>query len=200
MITVALTKGRLFNAFLGFLEQREAPEYVATLQQNNRSLFIVIDEVRFIFAKGKDVPVYVERGVADLGIVGYDILQEQPANVLNVSKLPFGYCRMAVAGPPGVEKITRVATSYENITFNYFNQKREDVQLVHLHGSVELAPKLGLADVIVDIIQTGSTLKENGLVEYEKIMDIEARLIANKQSFYLKEAAIYEFIKRIGVF
>lgn len=200
MITVALTKGRLFKDFILFLEKRKADYYVAALQQSNRSLFIEVDNIRFIFAKGKDVPTYVETGVADLGITGYDILIEKPANVLNVSKLPFGNCRMAIAGPPGVKKIERVATAFENITFQHFNQQRMDVQLIHLHGSVELAPILGLADVIVDIIQTGTTLKENGLIEYEKILDIQARLIANKQTFYLKEKEIYDFIKQIGVF
>lgn len=200
MITVALTKGRLYKDFINFLKQRQAASYVEQLQEDNRSLYTVINNVRFIFAKGKDVPVYVEKGVADLGIVGQDILLENPANVLNVSKLPFGYCRMTIAGPPGVTAIERVATSYDQIAFNYFTQQKNHVELLHLHGSVELAPILGLADVIVDIVQTGTTLKENGLVEYETIMDIQARLVANKQSFYTKEEEIYNFIKEIGVF
>lgn len=200
MITVALTKGRLYKDFISFLKQRDATDYIGQLQEDNRSLYTVINNIRFIFAKGKDVPVYVEKGVADLGIVGQDILLESPANVLNVSKLPFGYCRMTIAGPPGVKVIERVATSYNQIAFNYFTQQKIHVELLHLHGSVELAPILGLADVIVDIVQSGTTLKENGLVEYETIMDIQARLVANKQSFYTKEEAIYTFIKEIGVF
>lgn len=199
MITVALTKGRLLKSTLQYLEENNLTHYAEGLKDNNRSLFIIIDNIKFIFAKGADVPVYVEKGVADLGIVGLDILMETPANVLNVSKLPFGFCRLAVAGPPGIEKIEQVATSFTNIAFNHFSKKRQDVQLIHLHGSVELAPILDLADVIVDIVQTGTTLKENGLVEYEKIADVQARLIANKQTFYLKEEEIYSFIKEIGV-
>lgn len=200
MITVALTKGRLYKDFIRFLEARGATDYIEELKQDNRSLFTVINNIRFIFAKGKDVPVYVETGVADLGIVGQDILLETPANVLNVSKLPFGHCRMTVAGPPGVDEIKRVATSFDRLAFQYFNQQRLDVEILHLHGSVELAPILGLADVIVDIVQTGTTLKENGLIEYQTIMEIQARLIANKQTFYTKEEEIYAFIKEIGVF
>lgn len=200
MITVALTKGRLFKDFIAFLEKRQADEYIQSLSQNDRSLFTQVNNIKFIFAKGKDVPVYVETGVADIGIVGYDVLLEKPANVLNVSKLPFGICRMAIAGPPGVEQVKKVATSFDNIAFQYFNENRIDVEILHLNGSVELAPILGLSDVIVDIIQTGTTLRENGLIEYEKILDIQARLIANKQSFYTKEEEIYDFIKEIGVF
>lgn len=200
MITVALTKGRLFKDFIAFLEKRQADEYIQSLSQNDRSLFTQLNNIKFIFAKGKDVPVYVETGVADIGIVGYDVLLEKPANVLNVSKLPFGICRMAIAGPPGVEQVKKVATSFDNIAFQYFNENRMDVEILHLNGSVELAPILGLSDVIVDIIQTGTTLRENGLIEYEKILDIQARLIANKQSFYTKEEEIYDFIKEIGVF
>lgn len=200
MITVALTKGRLFKDFIAFLEKRQADEYIQSLSQNDRSLFTQVNNIKFIFAKGKDVPVYVETGVADIGIVGYDVLLEKPANVLNVSKLPFGICRMAIAGPPGVEQVKKVATSFDNIAFQYFNENRMDVEILHLNGSVELAPILGLSDVIVDIIQTGTTLRENGLIEYEKILDIQARLIANKQSFYTKEEEIYDFIKEIGVF
>lgn len=199
MITVALAKGRLFEATLEYLQENNGEHYVEQLKDNNRSLFTEVDNVKFIFAKGTDVPVYVEKGAADLGIVGLDTLLEKPAKVLNVSKLPFSYCHLSVAGPPGVEKIERVATSYTNIAFDYFSKKRQDVQLIHLHGSVELAPILDLADVIVDIIQTGTTLKENGLIEYEKIADVQARLIANKQTFYLKEEEIYQFIKEIGV-
>lgn len=187
------------KATLEYLKENQLNDYVDALTENNRSLYIVVNNVKFLFAKGADVSVYVERGIADLGIVGQDILMENPANILNVSKLPFGHCHLAVAGPPGVEKIERVATSYMNIAFNYFTEKRQDVQLTHLHGSVELAPILNLSDVIVDIVQTGTTLKENGLIEYEKIADIEAQLIANKQNFYLKEEEIYSFIKEIGV-
>lgn len=199
MITVALTKGRLMKATLEYLREKQLEHYVEALTDSNRSLYIIVNNVKFLFAKGPDVPVYVERGVADLGIVGQDILMENPANVLNVSKLPFGHCYLAVAGPPEVKRIKRVATSFTNIAFNYFTDKRQDVELTHLNGSVELAPILELSDAIVDIVQTGTTLKENGLIEYEKITDIQAQLIANKKTFYLKEEEIYSFIQEIGV-
>ena len=199
MITIALTKGRLMKSTLEYLQKNDLNHYVEALSDSNRSLYIIVNDVKFLFAKGPDVPVYVEKGVADLGIVGQDILMDNPANVLNVSKLPFGHCYIAVAGAPGVKKIERVATSFTNIAFNYFTDKRQDIQLIHLHGSVELAPILDLSDVIVDIVQTGTTLKENGLIEDEKIADVQAQLIANKQTYYLKEEEIYSFIQEIGV-
>lgn len=200
MITVALQKGRLFKDYINFLEENQLNEYADPLKDDNRSLFIEINEVNFIFAKGPDIPLYVENGIADLGIVGQDIIAENPFEILNVSKLPFGHCHMSIAGPPDIEKIDSVATSFTNIAFNYFREQRQEVSITHLHGSVELAPILGLTDAIVDIVQTGNTLRENGLVEYEKIMDIQARLVANKQTFYTKEKEIYDFIKKIGVF
>lgn len=200
MITVALTKGRLFKNFIKYINKQGLSQYVEALEDEGRSLYTEINGVRFIFAKGKDVPLYVESGVADLGIAGLDILEEEPANVLNVSALPFGECRLAIAGPPGIQKMEKVATSFTQISFRYFTEQKQDVEILHLHGSVELAPILGLSDVIVDIVQTGTTLKENGLIEYDKIMDIQARLIANKQTFYTKEEEIYNFIKQLGVF
>lgn len=200
MITVALTKGRLFKYFIKYINKQGLTQYVEALEDEGRSLYTEVDGVRFIFAKGKDVPLYVESGVADLGIAGLDILEEKPAHVLNVSSLPFGECRLAIAGPLGTQKIEKVATSFTEIAFRYFTEQKQDVEIIHLHGSVELAPILGLSDVIVDIVQTGTTLKENGLIEYDKIMDIQARLIANKQTFYTKEEEIYNFIKQLGVF
>lgn len=200
MITVALTKGRLFEDFIDFLHKKGLNTLAASLNNDGRSLYTIIDNVKFIYAKGADIPVYVEKGIADLGITGLDIIAEDPFNILNVSKLPFGICRMSIAGPPDLEKISSVASSFINISSDYFRKHKQEVSIIHLHGSVELAPLLGLTDAIVDIVQTGTTLKENGLVEYEKIMDIQARLIANKQTFYTKEKEIYPFIKKIGVF
>lgn len=144
-------------------------------------------------------PTYVESGVADLGIVGSDIITEDTFNILNVSQLPFGDCHFSVAALPDQEEFRVIATKYTNIAHEYFKNKRQDVSLIHLNGSVELAPLLGLSDGIVDIVQTGGTLRDNGLVEHEKIMDIHARLIANKRTFYTKEDEIYDFIKEIGV-
>lgn len=201
MITVALSKGRLFKDFIEFLEASDLNHYAKPLQENGRYLFKIVDDVKFIFAKGADVPTYVEQGIADLGIVGQDIITENQFNVLNVSGLPFGRCRLAIAGSPELKQheIKTVATTFTNITRQYFIEQRQDIELIHLHGSVELAPILGLADAIVDIVQTGTTLKVNNLVEHNTIMSIHARLIANKQSFYTKEDVIYQFIKEIGV-
>lgn len=199
MITVALTKGRLFKDFLKYMNENDLNNYISALDGETRSLYTVVDNVKFIFAKGPDVPTYVESGVADLGIVGSDIITEDTFNILNVSQLPFGDCHFSVAALPEQEEFKVIATKYTNIAHEYFKNKRQDVSLIHLNGSVELAPLLGLSDGIVDIVQTGGTLRDNGLVEREKIMDIHARLIANKRTFYTKEDEIYDFIREIGV-
>ncbi|MCG1009532.1 ATP phosphoribosyltransferase [Salinicoccus sp. ID82-1] len=199
MITVALTKGRLFKDFLKYMNENGLTVYNEALEEETRSLYTVVDNVKFIFAKGPDVPTYVESGVADLGIVGSDIIAEDAFNILNVSQLPFGECHFSVAALPEQQEFKVIATKYMNIAHTHFKNKRQDVSLIHLNGSVELAPLLGLSDGIVDIVQTGGTLRDNGLVEHEKIMEIHARLIANKRTFYTKEDEIYDFIKEIGV-
>ncbi|MFC3419215.1 ATP phosphoribosyltransferase [Salinicoccus hispanicus] len=199
MITVALTKGRLFKDFLKYMNKNGLTVYNEALEEETRSLYTIVDNVKFIFAKGPDVPTYVESGVADLGIVGSDIITEDTFNILNVSQLPFGECHFSVAALPDQQEFKVIATKYMNIAHTHFKNKRQDVSLIHLNGSVELAPLLGLSDGIVDIVQTGSTLRDNGLVEHEEIMEIHARLIANKRTFYTKEDEIYDFIKEIGV-
>jgi ATP phosphoribosyltransferase len=181
------------------MNENDLNNYIRALDGETRSLYTIVDNVKFIFAKGPDVPTYVESGVADLGIVGSDIITEDTFNILNVSQLPFGDCHFSVAALPDQEEFRVIATKYTNIAHEYFKNKRQDVSLIHLNGSVELAPLLGLSDGIVDIVQTGGTLRDNGLVEHEKIMDIHARLIANKRTFYTKEDEIYDFIKEIGV-
>ena len=200
MITVALTKGRLYKDFTAYLEDNDLQQYIEPLSEDTRSLYTIVDNVKFIFAKGPDVPTYVESGVADIGIVGSDIIEEDTFNILNVSQRPFGDCHFSVAGLPGQTEFRTIATKYTNVASKYFRDKKTDVSLVHLNGSVELAPLLGLTDGIVDIVQTGNTLKDNGLIEYEKILDIHARLIANKRTFYTKEDEIYKFLTEIGVF
>lgn len=199
MITVALTKGRLFKDFIKYLNTHGLKKYISVLENDSRTLYTTVDNVKFIFAKGPDVPTYVEQGVADIGIVGSDILAEDSFNVLNVSQLPFGDCHFSLAGPPEVERFNVVASKYTNIAQDFFNKKSQPVKLIHLNGSVELAPLLNMADGIVDIVQTGSTLRDNGLIEHEKIMEIHARLIANKRTFYTKEDGVYQFLKEIGV-
>ena len=199
MITVALSKGRLLEDFIRYLDTQNLRHYLSVLKEESRSLFIEIDNVKFIFAKGPDVPTYVENGIADIGIVGSDIIMEDTFNILNVSQLPFGECYFALAGTPGIERFNVVASKYTNISAKYFKEKKQDVELIHLHGSVELAPLLGLADGIVDIVQTGDTLRDNGLIEYEKILEIHGRLITNKQTFYTRENEIFDFLNEIGV-
>ncbi|SPT61321.1 ATP phosphoribosyltransferase [Aerococcus viridans] len=201
MITVALAKGRVYKAFNKFLADKDLNDYAEALTNGGRDLFREVGGVKFIFAKGKDVPTYVEQGIADLGVVGSDTIAEKLFNVLNVSELPFGQCRLAIAGPTNLDEsdIKVVATSFPNITRKYFNQQKQDVSLIFLNGSVELAPILGLSDAIVDIVQTGTTLKQNDLEEYKTILPVQARLIANKQSFYTKEKEIYKFIQEIEV-
>ncbi|NLJ70647.1 MAG: ATP phosphoribosyltransferase [Clostridiaceae bacterium] len=200
MITVALPKGRLLDDFIDYLDDQGLEQYSAGLDAKSRSLYTIVNDVKFIYAKGRDVPIYVENGSADIGIIGLDIITEDEFNIMNVSRLPFGDCHFSVCGLPGVERFRTIATTFRNIAFQYFKAKRQQVSLIHLNGSVELAPLLGLADGIVDIVETGNTLRANGLIEYEKIMDVHARLIANRQTFYTKEDKIYPFLKEIGVF
>lgn len=200
MITVALPKGRLLSNFIKYLDEQDLGHYTSGLDEKTRSLYTIIEDVKFIYAKGRDVPIYVENGSADIGIIGLDIITENEFDLLNVSRLPFGECHFSICGLPGVERFDTIATTFKNIAFQHFKKKRQQVSLIHLNGSVELAPLLGLADGIVDIVETGSTLRANGLIEYEKIMDVHARLIANRQTFYTKEDEVYPFLEEIGVF
>ncbi len=200
MITVALPKGRILEEVIAYLNHCGLERYAEKLDPKSRLLFTDIDGIRFIFAKGQDVPIYVESGIADLGFIGSDIITENKFDLLNVSQLPFGYCHFSLCALPGVEQFKTVATTIKNITFQHFKKKKQQVKLIHLHGSVELAPLLGLADGIIDIVETGSTLKANGLIEYEKILDVQACLIANRQTFYTKEDEVYPFLKEVGVF
>lgn len=200
MITVALPKGRLLEEVILYFKSCGLQNYADKLSANSRSLFVTIDDIRFIFAKNQDIPVYVELGAADAGFIGSDILAEQKYDLLQISQLPFGQCHFSLCGLPGIKQFKTVATSFSNVAFSYFKKNRRQVRLIHLHGSVELAPLLNIADGIVDIVQTGDTLKANGLVEYEKIMDIEACLIANRQTIYTKEDELFSFFKETGVF
>ncbi|RCW63771.1 ATP phosphoribosyltransferase [Saliterribacillus persicus] len=185
---IALTKGRLEKQFLDFFESLEFD--MSSLKDKGRKLQVETDDFLFVFAKGPDVATYVENGIADLGIVGEDILIEHQPDVYNLFPLPFGRCGMAVATKKDFEwpqRKKRIATSFTNIAKEHFMQKGESVDIIKLEGSVELAPILGLADAIVDIVETGTTLKENGLVIEEKFLAISARLIANRSSLKIKK-------------
>lgn len=203
MLHIALAKGRVADQVMVFLQEAGItfPEYSV---DSRKLIFTDIENtIKVTLVKSPDVPVYVELGAADVGIVGKDVLLEDVYDVYEIYNLNVGKCRMAVAGiegkslPQGRRLI--VGTKYPRITKNYFNDLRRDVDIVKLNGSVELAPLVGLSDVIVDIVETGTTLKENGLEVITYFMDISTRMIANTASFKLKQKeiqALTEIVKR----
>ena len=193
-INVALPKGRLGEKAYAMLKNSgyECP----AIEDPGRKLIFEDPEkmVRYFWVKPSDVAIYVERGAADLGIVGKDILLEYEPEVYELLDLKMGRCRMAVAGKKDfrepVGRTLKVATKFPNITRNFYAGKCRDIDIIHLNGSIELAPILGLSHVIVDIVETGTTLRENNLTVYEEIVPISARLIANVSSFQFKDEAI----------
>lgn len=194
MVNVALPKGRLGEKVYAMFEKSgfECP----SIKEQNRKLIFENPEtgVRFFWVKPSDVAIYVERGAADLGVAGKDILLEYKPNVYELADLQMGKCRMAVAAKSDFrddrEKTLRVATKFVNIARTYYNAQCRDIDIIKLNGSIELAPILGLSDVIVDIVETGTTLKENDLVPFETIVPISARLISNKASYKFKNKQI----------
>ena len=201
MINVALPKGRLGEKAYAMLKQSgyDCP----SIEDPGRKLIFENPEkgVRYFWVKPSDVAIYVERGAADLGIVGKDILLEYQPDVYELLDLKMGKCRMAVAGkkdfrdPAG--QTLKVATKFPNITRNYYSGKCRDIDIIHLNGSIELAPILGLGHVIVDIVETGTTLKENNLMVYEEIVPISARLIANTASYQFKDDVINDICESL---
>ncbi len=191
-LTIAMPKGRIFEESLVFL--RQAGLNVEQDLQDSRKLVIPVEDthLEFILAKPTDVPTYVEYGVADVGVVGKDVLLEEERDVYELLDLNIGYCRMMVAGMPdwSPKEAPRVATKYPRIASRYFREQGQQVEVIKLNGSVELAPLIGLADRIVDIVSTGQTLRENGLVELEHICEITTRLIANRASYRMKSEAV----------
>lgn len=204
VITFALAKGRLAKSAMGVL--KELGITCSEMDEKSRKLVFTSDDgrYRFFLSKVADVPTFVEHGVADIGIVGKDIILEQGKNVLEVMDMGFGKCKMSVAGSPKmIEKYKsggdlRVATSFPSITSNFFfNTKKQNVEIIKLHGSVELAPIVGLSDVIVDIVESGATLKENGMVVFEDICDLSARVIVNPASMKMEYQQINELTERM---
>ena len=187
MLNVALPKGRLGEKVYAMFEKAgfECP----SIKEENRKLIFENPEkgVRYFWVKPSDVAIYVERGAADVGVVGKDILLEYEPDVYELLDLNTGKCRMAVAAPRDFrddpERTLKVATKFNNIARDYYASLGRDIDIIHLNGSIELAPILGLSDVIVDIVETGATLRENKLIVVEKFEEISARLIANKASF-----------------
>ena len=204
MITIALSKGRLADQALDLLEK--AGYDVSAGREKSRKLILEDPNtgLRFILAKPADVPTYVEYGAADLGVVGKDTLLEVGRQLYEVIDLGFGKCRMCVAGPAELkgklDKIPnkRVGTKYPNITRSYFEGvKKESVEIIKLNGSVELAPLIGLSEVIVDIVESGRTLYENGLDVLETVADISARVVVNRVSMTMKADEIKPMIAKL---
>lgn len=194
MINVALPKGRLGEKVYDMFEKAGFP--CPSIKENNRKLIFENGEVgvRYFWVKPSDVAIYVERGAADIGVAGKDILLEYNPDVYELLDLKMGKCRMAVAAKKdfrdNTDRTLRVATKFSNIAAKYYAEKCRDIDIIHLNGSIEIAPILGLSDVIVDIVETGKTLIENDLVPYETILPISARLIANKSSYQFKKETI----------
>ena len=194
MINVALPKGRLGEKVYAMFEAAgyECP----SIKENNRKLIFENPEkgVRYFWVKPSDVSIYVERGAADIGVAGKDILLEYEPDVYELLDLNMGKCRMAVAAKKGFhdsgERTLKVAIKFQNIAKQYYNSLCRDIDIIKLNGSIELAPILGLSDVIVDIVETGTTLKENDLEVVETVVPISARLIVNKPAFRFKSAEI----------
>ena len=192
MMNVALPKGRLGEKAYALLARAGYP--CPDLLSDNRRLTFEHDGVRYFLVKPSDVAIYVERGAADVGIAGKDILLEYQPDIYELLDLHMGRCRMCVAGPKDFvddhTRALRVATKFPHIARTHFGARSREIELIPLNGSIELAPLVGLSDVIVDIVETGTTLRENGLAVLEEIVPISARLIANKASFKFKETQI----------
>ena len=202
VINVALPKGRLGEKVYAMFEAAgfECP----AIKENNRKLIFENAEVgiRFFWVKPSDVAIYVERGAADIGVAGKDILLEYAPDVFELLDMNMGKCRMAVAAKKDFvddpSKTLRVATKFSNIAKTYYKEKCRDIDIIHLNGSIELAPILGLSDVIVDIVETGKTLLENDLEPIENIVPISARLISNKASYNFKTARIEQIRRELA--
>lgn len=201
-LTIALSKGRILEETLPLL----ARAGIALRDDPNKSRKLILDTsdptVKLVVIRAADVPTYVQYGAADLGVAGKDVLMEHGGNGLyEPLDLGIASCRLMVAGRPGKivsERRLRVATKYVNITRDYFAALGSQVEIIKLYGSMELAPLVGLADIIVDLVDTGNTLKANGLEAREKIADISSRLIVNKASMKMKHARVQTFIDKLA--
>ena len=201
-INVALPKGRLGEKVYAMFA--EAGFECPSILEPNRKLIFENEEacVRYFWVKPSDVAIYVERGAADVGVCGKDIIEEYEPEIYELLDLNMGKCRMAVAGPSSfvddTEKALRVATKFSNIARNYYQGKGREIDIIHLNGSIEIAPILGLSDVIVDIVETGTTLRENNLSVLEEIMPISARLIATRSAYEFKGERIRNLTKKMS--
>lgn len=201
MLTIALPKGRIAEETLDIFSKI----FNTNFAFDNRKLILEAHGFRFLNVRNQDVPTYVAHGAADLGVVGLDVITEQELDIVDLLDMQLGRCKVAIGiknddildwNKPDI----KIATKMVNITKNYFAQKAVGVQVIKLYGSIELAPLVGLADAIVDIVDTGATMRENGLKVAEEIMSSSAHLIANNNSFYAKKSdilSIYDKIKKV---
>ena len=201
-VNVALPKGRLGEKAYAIFEK--AGYACPSIREQNRRLIFESEQnrVRYFWVKPSDVAIYVEKGAADIGIAGKDILLEYRPDVYELCDLHMGVCRMAVAAKrdfrDNPDMALRVATKFPNIAKHYYAEKSREIEIIKLNGSIELAPLLGLSDVIVDIVETGKTLLENDLVPYENVAQISARLISNKASYKFKNSEISRICEKIS--
>ncbi|MEQ9618302.1 MAG: ATP phosphoribosyltransferase [Deltaproteobacteria bacterium] len=201
MITVAIARGRLLDEEVSLLEKAGYP--VGNILKDSRKLIFEYPglEMKILIIRPTDIPSYVEYGAADMGIVGMDTLMEEKHNLYEPLNLGIGQCKLVVAAPKGFEYNSsgslRVATKYPRIAHEHFSGKGVGAEIVKLYGSVELAPIVGLSDVIVDLSATGETLRKNNLVEFESIADISARLVVNRVSMKVKSEEIKEIINKL---
>ena len=201
-LSIALPKGRLGEKVYERFARAGYP--CPELLSESRKLIFENPElsVRYFWAKPSDVAIYVERGAADIGVAGKDILLEYEPDVYELADLNTGKCRMCVAGPAGVrqddKKTLRVATKFSNIARAHYARKGRDIDIIHLNGSIEIAPIIGLSDVIVDIVETGTTLKENHLEVLETIVPLSARLIANRASYFFRREQMDQLVQKLS--
>ena len=199
ILKVAMPKGRIYKKAAELFLQAGIPIPIDV--DESRKLIVELPEAKmeFILAKPVDVPIYVEHGVADIGIVGKDVLMEENRDVYELLDLGIARCRMSVIAlpdwQPGIQQ--RVATKYPNVASQYFRERGQQVEVIKLNGSIELAPMIGLADRIVDMVETGQTLRENGLVEMEELFGITSRLIANRVSYRMKSEEIQQLCDQL---
>ncbi|MCH5170727.1 MAG: ATP phosphoribosyltransferase [Oscillospiraceae bacterium] len=202
MLNVALPKGRLGEKVYSMFRQAGYP--CPSIEENNRKLIFENEEigVRYFWVKPSDVAIYVERGAADIGVAGKDILLEYEPDIYELLDLKIGKCKMAVAAKKDFRddkgKTLKVATKFSNIAGNFYRSKGRDIDIIHLNGSIEIAPILGLSDVIVDIVETGTTLKENDLTVFDTVVPISARLISNKASYKFKSSEIDKLTQKLA--
>ncbi|MDD2585623.1 MAG: ATP phosphoribosyltransferase [Syntrophomonadaceae bacterium] len=201
-LTIALSKGTLLKPTIGLFNQINLPVDGVTPDSRNMVFSYDAQQIKYIMCRPTDVPTYVEQGAADLGIVGKDVIVEQGKDVFEMADLKFGYCRFVVAVPAEYRDIAlknlkykRVATKFPVVAEQFFKSQGLQVEIIKLHGNIELAPIMGISDVIVDIVSTGRTLRENNLVELVKIMDSTTRLICNRVSYRTKYNQIQPLIE-----